>query len=80
MSTHIITFLNIKKEKHPKLSQICSYGICSKGPNNEFETAVVHENEPSVFEPLKFCCIWQDTPEHISIPHMASGLLLSQRQ
>ena len=57
MSTHIITFLNIKKKKHPKLSQIYSYGICSKGPNNEFETAVVHVYEPSVFEPLKFCCI-----------------------
>ena len=28
--------------------------ICSKGPKNEFETAVV--NEPSVLEPLKFHC------------------------
>ena len=43
------------KENHPKLSQICNYGICSKGPKNEFETSVV--NEPSVFEPLKFYCI-----------------------
>ena len=43
-----------KKENHPKLSQTCSYGICFKGPKNEFETAVV--NEPSVFEPLKFYC------------------------
>ena len=43
------------KENHPKSSQICNYGICSKGPKNEFETAVV--NEPSVFEPLKFHCI-----------------------
>ena len=41
-----------KKENHPILSQICNYGICSKEPKNEFETAVV--NEPSVFEPLKF--------------------------
>ena len=41
-----------KKENHPKLSQICSYGIFSKGLKNEFETAVV--DEPSVFEPLKF--------------------------
>ena len=39
-----------KRENHPKLSQICSYGICSKEPMNEFETAVV--NEP----PLKFHC------------------------
>ena len=30
-------------------------GFFSKGPKNEFETAVV--NEPSVFEPLKFYCI-----------------------
>ena len=43
------------KENHPKLSQICNYGICSKGPKNEFEPAVV--NEPSVFEPSKFYCI-----------------------
>ena len=54
VSTHIIPFLNIKKENHPKLSQICNHGICSKGLKNEFETAVV--NEPSVFEPLKFYC------------------------
>ena len=43
------------KKCHPKLSQICNYGICPKGPKNEFETAVV--NEPSVFEPPKFYCI-----------------------
>ena len=55
MSTHKIPFLNIKKENHPKLSQICNYGIRSKGLKNEFETAVV--NETSVFEPLKFYCI-----------------------
>ena len=58
MHTHNIPFPNMKKKKkkkHPKLSQICSYGICSKGPKNEFETTVV--NEPSVFEPLKFYCI-----------------------
>ena len=49
------TIFNMKKEKHPKLSQICSYGIFSKGLKNEFKTAVV--NEPSVFESLKFYCI-----------------------
>ena len=43
-----------KKENHLKLSQICSYGIFSKGLKDEFERAVV--NEPSVFEPLKFYC------------------------
>ena len=49
------TILNMSKNNNPKLSQICSYGIFSKGHKNEFETAVV--NEPSVFEPLKFYCI-----------------------
>ena len=49
------TISQYKKEIHPKLSQICNYGICSKGLKKEFETAVV--NEPSVFEPLKFYCI-----------------------
>ena len=50
------TIFNIKKEKYPKLSQICSYRIFFKGLKNEFETAVV--NELSVFEPLKFYCIY----------------------
>ena len=49
------TIFQYGKEKHPKLSQICSYGIFSKGLKNEFERAVV--NELSVFEPLKFYCI-----------------------
>ena len=48
------TISQCKKEIYLILSQICNYGICSKGPTNEFETAVV--NEPSVFEPLKFDC------------------------
>ena len=48
------TISQYKKENYPKLSQICDYGICSKGLMNEFETAVV--NEPSVFKPLKFYC------------------------
>ena len=43
------------KEKHPKLSQICSFGIFSWGLKNDFETAVV--KELSVFEPLKFNCV-----------------------
>ena len=50
------TVSQYKKENNLKLSQICNYGICSKGLKNEFEQAVV--NEPSVFEPLKFYCIW----------------------
>ena len=49
------TISKYEKENHPTLSQICSYGIFSKGLKKEFETAVV--NEPSVFEPLKFFCI-----------------------
>ena len=49
------TIFQYKKENIPKLSQICNYGICSKGLKNEFETVVV--NEPSVFEPSKFYCI-----------------------
>ena len=55
MSTHKISFPNIKKINHPKLTQMCSYGICFKGPKHEFERAMV--NEPSVYEPLKFYCI-----------------------
>ena len=44
------TIFNIKKENHPKLSQICSYEIFSNRLRKEFQKAVV--NEPSVFEPL----------------------------
>ena len=50
------TIFNIKKENHPKLSQICSYGIFPKGLKNKFKTAMV--NEPSVFELLKFYCTY----------------------
>ena len=52
MRTNNMPFPNMKKRNCPKLFQICSHGIVSKGPKNEFETAV--DNEPSVFEPLKF--------------------------
>ena len=55
MWVHTINHYQYEKGKRPKLSQICSYGIFSKGLN-EFETAVV--NESSVFEPLKFYCIF----------------------
>ena len=51
MSTHNIPF-SIYKKNHPKLSQICNYGIFPKKLDDELETAMV--NEPSVFEPLKF--------------------------
>ena len=36
MSTRNIPFLNIQTENHPKLFQICSYGIFPKGLKNEF--------------------------------------------
>ena len=58
MRSHNMPYLNMKKEKNLKLSQICSYGKISKGFKNEFEefeTAVV--KEPPVFEPLKFYSI-----------------------
>ena len=50
------TVFSITQKNHSKLSQVCSYEIFYKGLKNEFETAVV--NESSVFEPLKFYCIW----------------------
>ena len=68
MSTHNIPLLNIKKENHPKLSQICNYGICSKGPKKEFETPVV--NEPSVFESLKFYCRISGVISHTRLLHL----------
>ena len=50
------TIFNIKKENHPKTSQICRYGIFPLGLEDELETAMV--NEPSVIEPFKFYCIF----------------------
>ena len=38
----------------------------SKGLNNEFETAMV--NEQSVFEPLKFYCIYSILPLCVDMP------------
>ena len=54
ISSHKIPFFNLKIND-PKLSQIYSYWIFSKGLKNEFETAVV--NESSVFESLTVYCI-----------------------
>ena len=48
------TISQYKKENHPKLSQICNNGICSKGPKNEFETAVVN-NIWGSFVKMKRC-------------------------
>ena len=56
MSTHNIPFFNMKKKKTLNYPKSAAMGIFSKGLKKEFETAVV--NEPSVFEPLKFYCIY----------------------
>ena len=40
-------------------------GFFSKGLKNEFETAMV--NEPSVFEPLKFYCICEQSSNIVRI-------------
>ena len=52
------TVLNLKKKKKKSPGFILNLQPWdfSKGIKNEFETAVV--NEPSVFEPLKFYCIF----------------------
>ena len=71
MSTHNIPF-SIQKRKFSKLSQICSYGIFSKGLNNEFEIAV--ENEPSVFEPSIEDLLYMDILLHF-IPFIWDGTL-----
>ena len=49
------TIFNIKKKITLNYPKSAAMGFCSKGLENEFETAMV--NEPSVFEPLKFYCI-----------------------
>ena len=49
------TIFNMKKKiipNYPKSAVIFSYGL-----KNKFETAMV--NKPSVFEPLKFYCIFK---------------------
>ena len=59
--------INIKKKitlNYPKYHYVCSYGIFSYGHKNKFEIALV--NEPSVFEPLKFCCSSQGLQSWIS--------------
>ena len=48
------TILHVKKENHPKLFQICSYGFLFQGTEERVRNS--RGNEPSVFEPLKFYC------------------------
>ena len=50
------TIFNVKTKITLNYSKFAAMSFCSKGLKNEFETAVV--NEPSVFEPLKFYCIF----------------------
>ena len=50
------TIFSMKKKNNLNYPKSGVMGVVSKGFKNEFETAVV--NEPSVLEPLKFCCIW----------------------
>ena len=55
MSTHSIPF-SIKKKNTFNYPKYAVMGFFFKGLKNDFEPAVV--NEPSVFEPLKFYCIF----------------------
>ena len=54
------TIFNIKKKITLNYSKSAVMGFFSKGLKNKFETAVV--NEPSVFELLKFYCIYFEIP------------------
>ena len=54
MCTHNIPFPYMKKKITQKIPNLQLWDF-SKGPRNEFETAV--GNNPSVFEPLKFYCM-----------------------
>ena len=49
------TIFNMNKKNTLNYPKSAAMGFFSKGLKDEFERAVV--NEPSVFEPLKFCCI-----------------------
>ena len=48
------TIFNVKSKITLIYPKSVAMGFRCKGLKNEFEIAVV--NEPSVFEPLKFCC------------------------
>ena len=58
MSTHNIPFSILKRKSPSIIPNLQLSDFFSKGLKNEFETAVVYE--PSVFEPLNFCCICYD--------------------
>ena len=48
------TIFSIKKKIFLNYPKYAVTGFFAKRIKNKFETAMV--NEPSVFEPLKFCC------------------------
>ena len=50
------TIFNVKQKITLTYPKSAAMGFFSKRHKNEFETAVV--NEPSVFKPLKFYCIY----------------------
>ena len=50
------TIFNMNNKNTLNYPKSAAKGFFSKGPRNEFERAVV--NEPSVFEQLKFYCIF----------------------
>ena len=50
------TIFNMKKKNTLDYPKSAAMGSFSKGLKNEFERAMV--NEPSVFAPLKFYCIY----------------------
>ena len=50
------TIFNMKKKNNLNYPKSPAMGVVSKGLKNELETAKV--NEPSVFEPVKFYCIY----------------------
>ena len=50
------TIFHMNRKNTLNYLKSAALGFFSKGLKNEFETAVV--NEPSVFEPLKFYCMY----------------------
>ena len=60
------TIFYIKKKITLNYPKSAAMKFFSKGLKNEFETAVV--NQPSVFESLKFYCIWEKAADSIFHP------------
>ena len=54
------TIFNMNKENTLNYPKSAAMGFFFKGLKNEFETVAV--NEPSVFEPLKFYCVFTEEP------------------